>query len=157
MSLKVNWLKRVPNWSKIFKIWMQGLQVITSKIQCRLNSQVILYPITTVENTNWDTFHNWGTVKTPSTLHLYYQMASHGVSKFTQMVTGKMPTVITSQSSSRCTKAHLWCNQLSLRNMSIELKWYLIEVVIRKLPESISLSLRSENAGDTIDSIVLTR
>ena len=156
MSLKVNWLKRVPNWSKIFQIWMQGLQVTTSKIQCKLSFQATLYPITIVENTNWDTFHNWDTVKTPSTPHLCCQMASHGVSKFTQMVTGKMLTVIISQSSSRCTKAHLWCNQLSPRSMSIELKWYLIEVVIRKSLESISLSLRSESAGDTIDSTVLT-
>ena len=156
MSLKVNWSKRVPNWSKIFQIWMQGLQVITSKIQCKLSFQATLYPITIVENTNWDTFHNWGIVKTPSTPHLCCQMASHGVSKFTQMVTGKMLTVIISQSSSRCTKAHPWCNQLSLRSMSIELKWYLIEVVIRKSLESISPSLRLESAGDTIDSTVLT-
>ena len=135
---------------------MQGLQITTSKILCKLSSQVILFPTMTAESTSWDTSHSKGIVKIQSTRHHCYQMVSHGVLKCIQMEMDKMLTETISQFSSKCTKARQWCSQQSLRSTSIELKWFLTEVVIKRSPESINPSLKSENVGATIDSIALT-
>ena len=135
---------------------MQGLQITTSKILCKLNSQAISSPTMTVVSTSWDTSHNKDTAKIPSIRHLCCQMVSHGVLKFIQMEMGKMLTETISQFSSKCTKARQWCSQQSLRSTSIELKWFLTEVAIKRSPENINPSLKSENVGATIDSIALT-
>ena len=131
-SLRASWSKRAQNLSKIYKISTQDQRTITFRIQSRSSFQVILCQTMIVVSTNWDTSRSKGTVKTRSTHHHYFQMASRGVWRFILMETARTLTVTTSQSSSRCIRVLLWCSLQSHKSMSTELRWYLTEVATKR-------------------------